>query len=55
MSARGRQTIHCSVASCKNHSPSDYCLLDCIQVSPLTSTADSSEESMCDSFERKDN
>ena len=54
MGIEGRQTIHCTVTSCKNHGSSDGCLLSCIQVSPLTGTADSAEESMCDSYERKD-
>ncbi len=54
MNLTGRQTIYCTVASCRNNSRNHRCLLDCIQVSPLAGTADSSEESMCDSFERKD-
>ncbi len=54
MCLKGRQTIYCTVASCRNHGRNGRCRLDCIQVSPLTGIADSSEESMCDSFERKD-
>jgi hypothetical protein len=54
MESKGRQTIFCAVASCEHHGQNDYCLLECIQVSPLTGTANSPEESMCDSFERKE-
>lgn len=54
MKPKGRQTIYCAVASCRNHNHNGCCLLDCIQVSPLAGTAVSSEESMCDSFERKE-
>lgn len=54
MDKKGCQIIHCTVESCEHHEKNDTCMLHSIQVSPLTSVADSPEESMCESFERKD-
>ncbi len=48
------QTIYCSVESCQNHGKNDLCMLYNIQINPLTSGANSPDESMCECFERKD-
>ncbi len=54
MDKKGCQTIHCTVESCEHHDKNDKCMLNSIQVSPLINVADFPEESMCESFERKD-
>lgn len=54
MDKKGCQTIHCTVESCEHHDKNDKCALNSIQISPLITVADFPEESMCESFERKD-
>lgn len=54
MEKEGDQTIRCSVNTCEHHDKNDYCMLNSIQVTPLTHDADTPEDSMCESFERKE-
>lgn len=53
MSERGTQYIRCTVDSCRYHDRSDTCQLSSIHVSPISSNAQSCEDSMCQSFLRK--
>ncbi len=54
MDKRGTQSINCTVNSCKHYENNDICKLASIQVSPLSSVVDTPEESMCQSFKRRD-
>jgi len=54
MNQQGNQHISCSVDSCKHYAQGDGCSLQSIHVSQLVNTAQTAEESMCQSFERKE-
>lgn len=54
MNQQGHQSIGCSVDTCKHYVQGGGCSLKNIQVAPLTNMVNSAEESMCQSFERKD-
>ena len=54
MSQQKSQTINCTVDSCEYHDNGDMCRLSSIHVSPIESNAESCEDSMCQSFMRKD-
>lgn len=47
------QSIKCSVESCDHNSHDGKCSLEQIQVSPLSNVIQTPEDSMCQSFERK--
>ena len=53
MSKNKSQHIKCSVDSCKYHDQNDMCELSSIHVSPLSSNIESAEDSMCQSFMRR--
>lgn len=50
----GRQTISCTVSSCKHYS-NNYCKLQQIQVSPTTNVSSgcAEDENYCSSYEKK--
>lgn len=52
---KGKQTINCSIQSCKHYESGDYCNLSAIQVAPCSnmSTGIAEDESMCASYESK--
>lgn len=55
MEISGRQTINCSVASCKYNLEGNYCSLEEIQVAPVSSVdSGQDDESMCSSYEKRD-
>lgn len=54
MSEQKSQHINCTVDACRYHDQHDMCRLSSIHVSPLTNDAQSAEDSMCQSFMRKD-
>lgn len=54
MNFNGTQSIGCSVVSCKHNQYGGKCALESIQVVPLSNVVDAPEESMCQSFERKE-
>ncbi len=45
-----RQSIICTVDTCRYHGQEDHCELSSIHVSPLSGNAESAEDSMCQSF-----
>lgn len=51
-----KQTIKCSVNSCRYHSTDGRCSLNSIQVAPDASSpkVNSNDQSMCSSFEYQD-
>ncbi|MFA5675050.1 MAG: DUF1540 domain-containing protein [Christensenellales bacterium] len=53
MIGRGTQLIKCTVDSCRYHDRGDKCQLSSIHVSPISGDAQTSEDSMCQSFLRK--
>lgn len=53
MNHEGHQSIKCSVESCEHNSNGGNCDLQQIQVTPLSNDVETPEESMCQSFERK--
>lgn len=53
MELNGSQSIGCSVVSCKHNQYGGKCGLKQIQVTPLSNVVETPEESMCQSFERK--
>ncbi len=54
MDVKGKQTIKCSVASCKYNENSDFCSLKSIEVSPCNHVHSgiAEEESLCSSYEK---
>lgn len=55
MDQKGRQSINCSVDTCKFNEQSEHiCNLTSIQIAPLVQNADSPDESICESFKRKE-
>lgn len=53
MEMTNSQSIGCSVVSCKHNQYGGKCSLKQIQVTPLSNVVETPEESMCQSFERK--
>lgn len=54
MSHKKPQMINCTVDSCQYHDRDNMCRLSSIHVSPLSDDAQTPEDSMCQSFMRKD-
>lgn len=44
-------TIKCEVESCKNHSPSNYCSLNQIEIGPCVDSPINAKNTECSSFE----
>lgn len=51
---KGRQTIACSVTSCKYNDQKHYCQLESIEVAPVQHVHNgvAEDESLCSSYER---
>ena len=55
MEMMGKQTINCTVGSCRYNGDGSYCTLRAIQVAPCQQVHSGSaeEESLCNSYRRK--
>ena len=56
MASKGKQTIYCSVESCKYNEKSEHCSLENIEVAPCNHvhSGKAEEESLCRSYENSE-